>query len=393
MSKYISENFYSYVAGTSDSPVGIEVERASGMHLFSTSGKKYLDMIAGISVCNMGHSHPAIVEAVKRQAERYMHVMVYGEMIEEPQVELATLLCRYLPDPLSSVYFVNSGAEAVEGALKLAKRVTGRQEIIHCHFSYHGCTQGAMSVMGSETFKNAFRPLLPRTKAIRFGCKEDLEQITVETACFIVETIQGEAGIRIAGSDYWEAVRRRCDETGTLLILDEIQTGMGRTGKLFCFEHYTIKPDILLLAKALGGGMPLGAFISSKEYMDMLKHDPVLGHMTTFGGHPVSCAAALAHMQLLTDGRYWEEAERKGQQLEDYLSALEGVKEIRRMGLMMAVDFYDEKVNMDIYKKWLDAGIFTDWFLFCNTALRIAPPLIIGEEDMAEFFSLIENIV
>ena len=389
MSKYISEHFYKYVAGTSDAPMGVEIERASGMHLYASSGKRYLDMIAGISVCNMGHAHPAIVEAVKKQAERYMHVMVYGELIQEPQVELATLLCEQLPSQLSSAYFVNSGAEAVEGAMKLAKRLTGRRKILHCRQSYHGCTQGALSVMGSDDFKKAFQPLLPEIDSIGFGVIEDLEKITPETACFIVEPIQGEAGIRIASRSYWKAVRERCNETGTLLIFDEIQTGLGRTGRLFCFEHYDVVPDILLLAKALGGGMPLGAFISSKENMKALTHDPMLGHMTTFGGHPVSCAAALAHLKLILENKMWENANEQGAKLENILKDIHGVREIRRMGLMMAVDFHNEHLNMKTYKRWLHSGIFIDWFLFCNTALRIAPPLIINDLDINEFAELI----
>lgn len=385
MQKYLSENFYKYIAGTSNEPMGIEIENTKGMYINTTGGKQYLDMIAGISVCNMGHSHPAIIEAVKKQVDKYMHVMVYGELIQEPQVEMARLLGENLPEKLSSVYFVNSGAEAVEGGLKLAKRITGRKKIIHCRNSYHGCTQGAMSVMGSDSFKAPFQPLLPDTKAIRFGITEDLEMITDKTACFIVEPVQGEAGIRIASGEYWKAVRERCNETGTLLIFDEIQTGMGRTGKLFCFEHYGIIPDILLLAKALGGGLPLGAFISSKENMQFLTHDPALGHMTTFGGHPVSCAAAVAHFKLLLEGKFWEKAEHYGAILEKEILSIDGIREVRRKGLMMAADFGDETKNILTYKKWLDKGIFTDWFLFCNTALRIAPPLIITDKEIMEF--------
>ncbi len=379
------KNFFAHVAGTSNEPMGIEIERAEGMYIYAKNGKRYLDLIAGISVCNMGHGNPAIVEAVKRQLDHYMHVMVYGELIQEPQVKLATLLTSLLPEELSSVFFVNSGSEAVEGGLKLAKRITGRQEIVHCHNAYHGCTHGALSVMGCDDFKNSFHPLLPQTKAIRFGIEEELETITDNTACFIVEPVQGEAGIRFADEKYWKAVRKRCDETETLLIFDEIQTGMGRTGKMFCFEHYGIKPDILLLAKAFGGGLPLGAFISSKENMQMLTHDPVLGHITTFGGHPVSCAAALAHLELLLENRLWEKADEKGAKLEQIAATIPNVKEIRRKGLMMAIDFKNEKYNLSQYHRWLEQGIFTDWFLFCNTALRIAPPLVIGEKELKEF--------
>jgi len=311
--------------------------------------------------------------------------MVYGELIQKTQVELAALLTSLLPKELSSVFFVNSGSEAVEGGLKLAKRVTGRREIIYCHKAYHGCTQGALSVMGCDSFKNSFQPLLPNTKAIRFGVEEDLEKITNRTACLIIEPVQGEAGVRFADEHYWKIVRKKCNETGALLILDEIQTGMGRTGKMFCFEHYDIKPDILLLAKAFGGGLPLGAFISSKENMQALTHNPVLGHITTFGGHPVSCAAALAHLKLLIENKLWEKADKKGTILEKTIATLSNVKEIRRKGLMMAVDFEDKAYSFKIYKQWLEKGIFVDWFLFCNTALRIAPPLIIKEDDIQLF--------
>ena len=384
MNKYLFDGFHKYVAGTSDDPMNIEIEKADGMHIWSPDGKRYIDLIAGISVCNMGHSHPAIVDAVKKQVNKYMHVMAYGEIIQESQVELARLLCRQLPAKLSSVFFVNSGSEAVEGGLKLAKRATGRREIVYCDKAYHGCTQGAMSVMGCESFKAAFQPLLPDTKAVRFGVIEDLKQITDKTACFIVEAVQGEAGVRIASKEYWQAVRKRCDETGALLVLDEIQTGLGRTGKLFCFEHYDIIPDILLLAKALGGGLPLGAFISSKEIMHLLTHDPALGHISTFGGHPVSCAAALAHLKLIVEGRLWEKADEKGAELEKIMLQLAGAKEVRRIGLMLAVQFADTDTNMKTFKNWLSKGIFTDWFLFCDSALRVAPPLIIGKEDFEE---------
>ncbi len=389
MNKYLFDGFHKYVAGTSDDPMNIEIEKAVGMHLYSPEGKSYLDLIAGISVCNMGHSHPVIVDAVKKQVEKYMHVMAYGEIIQESQVELARLLCQQLPPSLSSVFFVNSGSEAVEGALKLAKRATERHEIVYCDKAYHGCTHGAMSVMGCESFKAAFQPLLPETKAIRFGVMEDLEQITDKTACFIVEAVQGEAGVRIASKEYWQAVRKRCDDTGALLVLDEIQTGLGRTGKLFCFEHYDIVPDILLLAKALGGGLPLGAFISSKEIMHLLTHDPALGHITTFGGHPVSCAAALAHLKLIVEGRLWENADEKGSELEKIMRKLPGVVEVRRIGLLMAVQFADSVTGLKNYKNWLSKGIFTDWFLFCDSALRVAPPLVISEEDLDELRNLL----
>jgi len=384
MKQIYTDSFYKHLAQTSDAPVAIEVERAEGACFYDTSGKKYLDLIAGISVCNMGHSHPAIIEAVKKQLDKYMHVMVYGELIQQPQVELAEKLCSFLPDSLNSVFFVNSGSEAIEGALKLAKRYTGRTEFIHFKNAYHGSSHGAMSVMGNESYKNAFQPLLPDTKAIRFGVEEDLQQITEKTAAIIVELIQGEAGVRIATADYWQKLKQRCEETNTLLIADEIQTGLGRTGKLFAFEHYNITPDILLLGKAFGGGMPLGAFIADKKIMNVLTHNPVLGHITTFGGHPVCCAAGLAHLKLITENKMWENAETIGIKLEEILWKIPHVKEIRRKGLMIAVDFHDAQTNFKTLHSFLEKGLFSDWFLWCDTALRIAPPLILSENDCKE---------
>ncbi|MEG1555402.1 MAG: aminotransferase class III-fold pyridoxal phosphate-dependent enzyme [Bacteroidales bacterium] len=392
MKRHLTPEFYRYVGQTSNEPLAIEIEKAEGMHIYAKNGERYLDLIAGISVCNMGHSNPRIVEAVKRQVEKYMHIMVYGEVVQDTQVELAELLCTHLPSPLSSVFFVNSGSEAVEGGLKLAKRITGRGEIIHCDHSYHGATNGALSVMGCDSFKQAFQPLLPNTKAIRFGVAEDLEMITEKTACFIVEIVQGEAGVRCAEKEYWQKVRQRCNNTGTLLIIDEIQTGLGRTGKLFGFEHYGIVPDILLLAKAFGGGLPLGAFISSKEHMSLLTHDPVLGHITTFGGHPVSCAAGLEHLKLITETKIYEQVENKGCQLEEIMKQLKGVKEVRRKGLIMAVDFGEQAYNFAMVKKFFEVGLFTDWFLFCDTALRIAPPLIIGAAEIEELQEKLKKI-
>ena len=385
----MKNSFYKHIAQTSDSPIAIEVERAEGVYFYDTKGKKYLDLIAGISVCNMGHSHPNIIKAVKAQLDKYMHVMVYGELIQQPQVELAEKLCSFLPASLNSVFFVNSGSEAVEGALKLAKRYTGRTEIIHFQNAYHGSSHGAMSVMGNESYKDAFQPLLPDTKAIRFGVEDDLQQITTKTAAIIVELIQGEAGVRIATIDYWQKLKQRCEETKTLLIADEIQTGLGRTGKLFAFEHYNITPDILLLGKAFGGGMPLGAFVADKEIMNVLTHNPVLGHITTFGGHPVCCAAGLAHLKLITENKMWKNAEIMGIKLEEILWKIPHVKEIRRKGLMIAVEFHDTQTNFKTLHSFLEKGLFSDWFLWCDTALRIAPPLILNEENLKEIEKLI----
>jgi len=389
MKQIYTDSFYKHLAQTSDSPVAIEIERAEGVYFYDTKGNKYLDLIAGISVCNMGHSHPAIINAVKEQLDKYMHVMVYGELIQQPQVKLAEKLCSFLPDSLNSVFFVNSGSEAVEGALKLAKRYTGRREFIHFHNAYHGSSHGAMSVMGNEDYKNAFQPLLPDTKAIRFGEEEDLPQITNKTAAIIVELIQGEAGVRMAPAEYWQKLKQRCEETKTLLIADEIQTGMGRTGKLFAFEHYNIIPDILLLGKAFGGGMPLGAFIADKKMMNVFTHNPVLGHITTFGGHPVCCAAGLAHLKLITENKMWKNTEIMGEQLEAVLWKIPHVKEIRRKGIMMAVDFHDALTNFKTLHSFLEKGLFSDWFLWCDTALRIAPPLILNDENLTEIKKLI----
>jgi acetylornithine/succinyldiaminopimelate/putrescine aminotransferase len=382
--KNLTTSFYKHIAQTSDSPVAIEVESAQGIYFFDRTGKKYIDLISGIAVCNMGHSHSEIINAVKVQLDKYMHLMVYGELVQQPQVELADKLCSFLPTTLNSVFFVNSGSEAVEGALKLAKRYTGRTELIHFENAYHGSSHGAMSMMGNETYKTAFQPLLPGTKAIHFGVEADLQEITENTAAMMVELVQGEAGVRIASCEYWQKLKHRCEETKTLLIVDEIQTGLGRTGKLFAFEHYNITPDILLLGKAFGGGMPLGAFIADKKVMNVLAHNPVLGHITTFGGHPVCCAAGLAHFNLITEHKMWQNADTIGEKLESLLWKFPHVKEIRRKGAMMAVDFHDVEINLNSLHSLLEKGIFSDWFLWCNTALRIVPPLILNEENLKE---------
>ncbi len=372
--------FDQYLAHTSPEPLKIEIDRAEGLYLFSPCGKRYLDLIAGIAVCNVGHSHPDIVRAVKDQAEKYMHLMVYGELVQQPQVALAELLVTILPETLNSVFFVNSGSEAVEGALKLARRYTQRKEILYFEKAYHGATNGSMSVMGSEAYRKPFEPLLPETKAIKHGCIDDLEKITQKTAAIIVEIVQGEAGVQLASREYWQQLRARCTETETLLIVDEIQSGLGRTGKCFAFEHYGIVPDILLLAKALGGGMPLGAFIANREVMNTLTHNPVLGHITTFGGHPVSCAAALTHLRLIVENKLWENAEKMGEKLKQLFLRYDGVTEVRHLGLMMAVEFNDSQRNFKTIQHFLQNGIFTDWFLWCDTALRVAPPLTFSDE-------------
>lgn len=370
-----------YVAQTSDSPLMLEVERAEGVYLLGPKGEKYLDLISGISVSNVGHSHPRVVEAVTQQASRYMHLMVYGEIIQSPQVQLASRLTKILPETLNSVYFVNSGSEAVEGALKLAKRFTGKAEIVSFKNAYHGSTHGALSVMGNEDQKRAFRPLLPDVKHLQFNSIDDLEQITEKTACVIVEPIQGEAGIVVPKNDFLKELRRQCDKTGALLIFDEIQTGLGRTGKLFAFEQFGVIPDILLLAKALGGGMPLGAFISSREIMRSLTNNPVLGHITTFGGHPVSCAASLAATDVLLDENLIDCVNTKETILKNIIGEHPMVKEIRSFGLFMAVELGSFNKVQKLIKYGVEHGFIVDWFLFCNTAVRVAPPLVITEDE------------
>jgi len=373
--------FLQHNAQTTLEPLLLEFTKASGMYLYDTTGKKHLDLIAGIGVSNVGHCHPAVVNAVKEQVESYMHIMVYGEFVQSPQVNFAKALADVLPDHLNCTYFVNSGAEAVEGAMKLAKRYTGRSEIIACHHSYHGSTQGALSLMGNEEFKQAYRPLLPDISFINYDHLQDLDKITNKTAAVFIETIQGEAGIRIADKAYFEALRSKCTATGTLLVLDEIQCGFGRTGKLFGFEHYEISPDILLLAKGIGGGMPIGAFISSTAIMRSLATNPILGHLTTFGGHPVSCAAGLATLQTILNENIVAGVEEKGELFKKLL-VHPAIKEVRGKGLMMAIEFENFEINKKIIDACIADGVISDWFLHCSNSMRVAPPLIITEEQI-----------
>ncbi|HOK60180.1 aspartate aminotransferase family protein [Tenuifilum sp.] len=373
--------FLEHLAQTSESPLMLEINKADGVFLFGPDGKKYFDLISGISVSNLGHGNPMVVKAVQSQAADFMHLMVYGEYIQKPQVELTAQLTRLLPENLNSVYLVNSGSEAVEGALKLAKRFTGRSEIVAFKNAYHGSTHGALSVMGCEEQKRNYRPLLPDVRLLNFNSIADLDHITTRTACVIIEPIQGEGGIRLPNVDYLRKLKQRCSETGALLIFDEIQTGMGRTGSMFAFQRFEVIPDILLLAKAFGGGMPLGAFISSKEIMRVLTHNPILGHITTFGGHPVSCAAAIASLNFLMHEKVVEQVEHKGSILAEALAKHPKVREVRRAGLMMAVELGTFDRVQALIKYGLDHGFILDWFLFCNTAVRIAPPLIITEDE------------
>lgn len=374
--------FLRHIAQTSSSPLLIEIERAKDVYLYAPDGKAYLDLIAGISVSNLGHGQPDIIAAIYEQAQNYMHVMVYGEYVESPQVRLAQLLTEQLPAVLDNVYFVNSGAEAVEGALKLAKRATGRSEIISFQNSYHGSTHGAMSVTGSEIFRQAFRPTLPDIRHIRYNCLDDLAYINSRTACVIIEPVQAEAGVILPHLDFFVQLRQRCTDVGALLILDEIQTGMGRTGTLFAFEQLGIVPDILLLAKSFGGGMPLGAFIANKNLMSMLSYQPILGHISTFGGHPVSCAAAHAALQILLRDKPQEQASAKADLFCQHLKH-HRIKAIRHFGLLMAVELDgDFEFLQQVVSRCIKNGVITDWFLFSDNCLRIAPPLIISSEQI-----------
>ncbi len=376
--------FLQHVAQTSDTPLlGVDINIAStqGCTLTDADGKQYLDLISGISVSTVGHCHQKVVKAIHEQSQKFMHLMVYGEFNQSPQVKYAKTLTDLLPPNLNSVYFTTSGSEAVEGALKLAKRVTNRSEIISFKNAYHGSTHGALSVMGDEFFKQSYRPLLPNIKHLEFNSISDLDQITSKTACVIIEPIQGEAGVREASHQFLIALREKCDEHCVLLIFDEIQTGFGRTGKLFAFENYNIIPDILVVAKGMGGGLPIGAFIASQQLMSCLTNNPVLGHINTFGGNAVCVAAAQATLEIIRDEKLFLRA----QQIETIIvNELKHplIKEIRIKGALGAIDFGDEELNFKIIKACLQNGIITDWFLFCSTAMRISPPLIISEEEL-----------
>lgn len=387
MNTILRKQFLAHVGQTSPSPMLVEVERAEGSFFYTPEGRRYYDLVAGVSVSNVGHANREVVRAVQEQAARYMHVMVYGELVEAPQVRYAARIASLLPGGLESVYFVNSGAEAVEGALKLAKRFTGRTELISMRRAYHGSTHGSMSMMGApegEEWKGAFRPLLPDVQAIEFNDPAQLERITGRTACVLVEPVQGEAGVRVPRPGYLEALRRRCDEVGALLVFDEIQTGLGRTGELFAMQKYGVVPDIVCLAKAFGGGMPLGAFIARHEIMDTLQSNPTLGHITTFGGHPVCCAAGLAALEYLLDHHVVEQVEAKGALYEELLQGHSAVREIRRSGLLLAVELGSSERLYRIMELFKQAGIMSDWFLFCDTAFRISPPLTISEEEVRD---------
>lgn len=378
---HLRELFLTYSAQTSPFPLLLEIDRTEGVWMFASDGKRTLDLISGIGVSVLGHRHPAVIAAVQSQLDRYLHTMVYGEMVLEPSTRLAALLCAHLPAPLDKVYLVNSGAEAAEGAMKLAKRFTGRPEIISCKYAYHGSTQGAASLMWPTTFTQAFHPLLPGIRHIDFNCLHCLSQINTRTAAVIVETVQAEWGVRTPAPGYLQALRKRCDETGTLLIFDEIQVGFGRTGTLFAFQQYQVRPDILLLAKGMGGGMPIGAFIAPTEIMQTLSERPILGHITTFGGHPVNSAAALATLETLLNTSLMDEVKNKETLFRNLLKHPK-ILDLRSAGLLMAVELADFALVQKTITYCIRKGVLIDWFLFNDRALRIAPPLIIQEEEI-----------
>jgi len=382
------ELFLRHIGQTSTAPLALEIVKADCATLYDAAGKEYIDLIGGISVANIGHRHPKVIEAIQKQLDAYLHIMVYGEFIEAPQVQYAKLLTEHLPSSLNAVYFTNSGAEAVEGAMKLAKRVTNRTQIIAFNHSYHGSTQGALSIIGDEYWRNAFRPLLPDVLHLEYNSFASINGITAQTACVITETVQAEAGILAPTKEWIQALRKKCTETGTLLILDEIQAGFGRTGKLWGFEHFDIVPDVLLLGKALGGGMPLGAFIADKKLMDAFTDNPVLGHITTFGGHPVCCVAGMAGMKaLLEEG--WIGTVKGKEELFTSLLVHPKIKAVRSFGLWMAVEFDSFETNKKLIDKCIEAGVLTDWFLFASDCLRISPPLIISEEQIEKACAII----
>ena len=380
--------FFRYLAPTSSAPVALEMKKAEGIYITDIDDKKYIDGISGFSVNNIGHSHPHVIKAVQQQVADYMHLIVYGEYIQSPQVAYAAMLTSYLPDHLNCVYFTNSGTEATEGAMKLAKRVTHRYKIIAFNNAYHGSTQGALSIMGDEYWRNAYRPLLPGIIHADYNNYSVLNDIDTQTACIIMEVVQAEAGIIPADKEWLQAIRNKCTETGTLLVFDEIQSGFGRTGSLWAFEQYHIVPDILLLGKALGGGMPLGAFIASNEMMQSLADLPVLGHITTFGGHPVSCTAGKAALEVLLADTYISDIKNKEQILMDRIHH-PAIKAIRHCGLWMSLEFESYEINQAIVHECVKNGLITDWFIFAPTYLRIAPPLIITEEQLHQLCDIV----
>jgi acetylornithine/N-succinyldiaminopimelate aminotransferase len=374
--------FLSHLGQTTPFPFLVEVDHAEGIFIYDKQGKSYMDMISGVAVNNIGHRHPKVVSALKNQIDKYLHVMVYGEFIQDSQQLLVKELLEVLPASLDGVYVVNSGTEAIEAALKLAKRVTGRMELISFRGSYHGSTHGSMSVSGNEVKKQAFRPLLPDVQFLTHNDLTQLERITDKTAGVILETVQGDAGVRRPSVTFMKALRQRCDEVGALLILDEIQCGMGRTGKFFAFEHFDIVPDILTLGKALGGGMPIGALVSSQKRLLEFTHAPMLGHITTFGGHPVVCAAAAAAVQVLKSEINWTELEDKAQRFEERFKRHPELVEIRRVGMMFAFDMVSAERVERVVSRCMEKGLITFWFLSHPYSFRLSPPLTISEDEL-----------
>lgn len=384
------ELFLKHVAQTSPAPIGLEIVKAKGSLMWDADGNKYIDLIAGISVCNVGHRHPKVTKAIKKQVDAYLHLLVYGEMIESPQVRYAKLLTDHLPLSLNAVYFTNSGAEATEGAMKLAKRVTGRTEIVAFNQSYHGSTQGALSIIGDEYWRNAYRPLLPGILHEEYNAESAIESITTSTACVILETVQAEKGVIEPEINWLKAIREKCNQTGALMIMDEIQTGFGRTGTVWGFEKYGVIPDVILLGKALGGGMPLGAVIADKKLMDHFTLNPVLGHITTFGGHPVSCAAGLAAFGVLSDKELVKKIEGKRSLFHKLIGNLEGCT-LRSAGLLMALEFDSFETNKKVIDTCIANGVLTDWFLFAPNCMRIAPPLTISKKEIRKACGVIQE--
>jgi acetylornithine/N-succinyldiaminopimelate aminotransferase len=388
----VDNDFIKYQAQTSPYPLGMEVSHAKGSYIFDTNNKKYLDFVAGVSACTLGHQPPRVNQAIKDQLDKYSHVMVYGEYSQSPAVEYCKLLASLLPAPLDKTYLVNSGTEAIEGALKLARRVTGRSQLISCHNAYHGNTMGSLSVMGFEERKQIFRPLIPDVDFITFNNEADLEKITTKTAGILLETIQGGAGFIQPHNDFLKKVRERCTEMGAIMILDEIQPGFGRTGKLFGFQNYDVVPDIVVMGKGMGGGMPVGAFTASAEMMDLLSHNPKLGHITTFGGHPVIAAACLATLQEITETSLMEDALEK-EKLFRSLLVHPLIKDIRGKGLMLAAMTESGAITTEVVLKCQERGLILFWLLFEECAIRITPPLTISEDEIREGCAIILEVM
>ena len=377
----MKQEFFKYQAQTTPYAAGFEVEKAEGSYIYGKDGRAYLDFVAGVSANTLGHSHPKVVNAIKEQADKYLHVMVYGEYAQEKPVELCRLLAEATPEPLEVTYLVNSGAEAIDGALKLAKRYTGREEIISMKNSYHGNTHGALSVSGNEFHKREFRPLLPMISFIEFNNEEEFSKITEKTACVIAETIQGAAGFLTPSQNYFKNLKKRCEEVGALLILDEIQPGFGRTGKLFSFEHYDMVPDILVMGKGMGGGVPVGAFMSSTEIMKSLQHSPKLGHITTFGGNPLIAAASFATLKEVLESSLMNEVEEKEKLFRELLVHPK-IKKVNGRGLMLAVELESPEYTLDVAKRCMEKGLIVFWQLYRNEFMRISPPLTISKEEI-----------